>query len=491
MADSTLDAGRENINMMDSGKMNLRLRLLVAIANYGDTNLGFLKSIVQQYQEMPIDVDVVVFTNAPKNLGDGVKVVVGLPSKNPRSLPFAHKAHFAQNVEQYDLFIYSEDDIEVTIGNIQAFLHITPQLESDEIAGHLRYEFDRSGAMSLPDVHGAFYWKAESVRRRGTHTVAEFTNEHAGFYILTQAQLRRAIASGGFLVGPCDGRYGMLETAATDPYTGCGFRKVICISALKDFLVHHMSNRYVGQLGLPILSFEDQIKTLMDIGAGQHPAKTLLKWESKMLHGRWSKSYYEKPASELLAMVPANAKAILSIGCGWGDTEDELKQRGAEVIALPLDSVIGAVAAARGIKVIYGTWDECLSSWDGRRFDCVLMRDLLHLQANPGQLIEQCSRLVKNGGTLVLAGPNFSRVPWFIKRLFGIGDFRKLKSFDLSGITVCGPESLARPIRNAGLRISRAGWFNHEIHQGALRGRRISLGKLTAREWVLQAQRDL
>ena len=53
----------------------------------------------------------------------------------------------------------------------------------------------------------------------------------------------------------------MLETAATDPYTSCGLRKMICISHLEQFLIHHMSNRYSGQMGLLLSPFEEQLET--------------------------------------------------------------------------------------------------------------------------------------------------------------------------------------------------------------------------------------
>ena len=104
---------------------------------------------------MTMEVDVIVVSEAPKDLGPEVKVIVGLPSPNPWSLPFAHKAVFAQNVDRYDLFIYSEDDMYVTEENIQAFLRATPQLEPREIAGYLRYEIGQSGVWSLPETaHG-------------------------------------------------------------------------------------------------------------------------------------------------------------------------------------------------------------------------------------------------------------------------------------------------------------------------------------------------
>jgi 2-polyprenyl-3-methyl-5-hydroxy-6-metoxy-1,4-benzoquinol methylase len=467
-----------------------KLRVLVAIASYGEKNLEFLKQIIQTYRGMAMEVEVVVPSEAPKDLGAEVNVVVGLPSKNPWSLPFAHKTIFAQNADKYDLFIYSEDDIGVTELNIQAFLEASSKLEPDEIPGYLRYEVCPDGTKLLTDVHGSFHWDAHSVRQRGKYTIAGFTNEHAGFYILTQSQLKRAIASGGFLKQPCEGRYGLPETAATDPYTSCGFRKVICISALEDFLIRHMSNLYVNRHGVSLSSFKEQVQTLINIRDGTHPASTLCKAESKFLHCNWSKNHYENPSEEVLSLATDDAKTILSIGCGWGATENRLKQRGAQVTALPLDSVIGAAAARLGIEVIYGTLEECLTNLQGRRFDCVLISNLLHLQSDPGFVLEQCSQFVAIGGTLMIVGPNFKRLPVLIKRALGRGDYRKLRSFDQSGISACGPGSLAKYIRRAGLRRDIVRWWHEPGVRTGWAAYKKHLGWLTAENWIIRARRE-
>jgi len=478
-----------DVSMVYSGQNEQKLRLLVAIASYGEKNIGFLKQIIQRYRSMAIEVDLVVLSDAPKALGAGVKVVVGLPSSNPWSLPFAHKAIFAQNVDRYDLFVYSEDDMEITQENIRAFLRIQDVLQPDEIAGYLRYEIGPRKTIFLPDVHDSFHWKPESVRRRGACTIAEFTNEHTGFYILTQAQLRRAIASGGFLQSPYDGRYGLPETAATDPYTSCGFRKVICIciSTLDDFLIHHMSNRYVGQVGLPLSAFKEQVQTLMEICDGTHPASTLCKVESKFLHCKWSKNYYENPSEEVLNLVSDDVKTILSIGCGWGATENRLKQRGAEITALPLDSVIGAAAARLGIEVIHGTLEECLTNLEGRRFDCVLISNLLHLQPNPIEVLQRCSQFVREGGTLVVCNPNFGRIPVMLRRAFGMGDYKKLRSFSLGGINPYGMNLMKRQLKRLGFRTVAVQWFDRTPSRNLVAIRRY-LGRFMAADWILKAR---
>jgi 2-polyprenyl-3-methyl-5-hydroxy-6-metoxy-1,4-benzoquinol methylase len=475
------------MNATPSESTARRLRLLVVIASFGTKNLELLRRIIRNYQNLSMATDIVVVSEAPKELGPQVKVLVGLPTSDPWSLPFAHKPVFAQEVEHYDLFAYSEDDMDVTENNLQAFLRATPQLAPDEIAGYLRYEEDKAGDWSLPDAHGPFHWKPESVAQRGECTVAEFTNEHAAFYLLTQAQLKRAIASGGLLSGPRQGRYDMACTAATDPYTSCGFRKVICISALKDFLIHHASNRYAGQLGTPLSVVEQQVQTQMAIAKGAHPATTLCQAESGLLRGRWSKSYYEQPSEDLLELVPANAKQILSIGCGSGATEAALKQRGAQVFAAPLDSIIGADAARRGIDIVYGSLSDCFRTLEGRKFDCVLMTNLLHLLPNPKQVLRQCSDLVAPGGAFVLSGPNFNSLRLLAKRALGSGDYRKLRAFDEGGINVLGPSIVAGALKDSRLRVSVVRWPNG-ASTGQANGLEIPLSRFKAESWIFQAR---
>jgi hypothetical protein len=75
------------------------LRMLVVIARFGQKNIGLLKRVIDQYRRMPLKVDVVVVSNDHKELGADVRVVVGLPTKNPWSLPFAHKAIFVENLD--------------------------------------------------------------------------------------------------------------------------------------------------------------------------------------------------------------------------------------------------------------------------------------------------------------------------------------------------------------------------------------------------------
>lgn len=458
-----------------------RLEMLVAIASYGDRNLRLLQEVIRRYREMSVLAHIVVLSNAPKELGPDVEVVVGLPAKNPWSLPFAHKRVFADRVDDYDLFVYTEDDMALTEANVQAFLRATPVLADDEIAGFLRYEVDEAGNRHFLDAHGRYHWQPESGGRRGDYTVAQFTNEHAALYMLTRAQLKRAIASGNFLRPPYADRYDMLCTAATDPYTVCGFRKVICISALDDFVVHHLSNRYAGKWGISWEAFQAQVRIQLDIVEGRHPVSTLCHSETRMPHCEWSKSYYELPIDGMLELVPDTVRTVLSIGSGWGAAEEKLQQRGITVTLVPLDSVIGAVAEQRGMEVIYGSFDEAHATLRERRFDCALMSNLLHLVPDPEQVIKQWSRLVRPDGAFVISGPNFESLRVKTKRILSRAAYQRLRSFEASGVRVVGPRTVSRYLRGAGLERTTVRWLDSS---GSRNGK---LGVLASAQWALRA----
>ena len=462
-------------------------RILVVIACYGTKNLGFLRQIIQGYRKMDFEVDITVVSEAPKPLDDDVKVVVGLPAKNPWTLPFAHKQVFAENVDRYDLFIYSEDDIEVTEDQIRGFLRVTPYLEPSEIAGYVRYETDTAGAQILTDIHGAFHWEAGSTRRRGPYTIARLTNDHAGFCILTREQLRRAIASGGFLCGPYQGRYGLPETAATDAYTRCGFRKVVCISHFGDFLIRHMSNLYAGRHGLPLSACREQIQTLLEIGNGARSASVLCGVEPKILQCNWSKSFFERLRPEVLKMVPAEAATVLSVGAGCGETEGRLRERGLAVTVLPLDSVVGAALSKRGFQVVNGALAECARELRGRKFDCVLISHLLHLCPDPWVVLRDYAQMIGNGGVLLIAGYNFEFLPDLLKRFFGAGDYRKLRSFEESGLRPHGIGAMKKQLRSLGFRRISVAWFDDACPERKIPVSKWS-GRFLARSWAIQAR---
>lgn len=402
------------------------LRILVAIASYGRGNDRYLRRLIDEYRSMPFHVDIVVLSNIEKKPFPGIECLVGLPDRNPWSLPFAHKRLFADRANRYDMFIYSEDDILITETNIQAFMEVTPLLKSDEIAGFLRIEKAAEGKKSYPDMHGFFHWDPQSIRTRGDYVLARCTNEHAACYILTKSQLRMAISSGGFLVGMHEEKYDLLCTAATDPYTQCGMIKLIPVSNVDDFCVHHMSNKYVDKMGIDETEMQKQIAAILRIAREAKPQHSLFNAETELPRALYSKDYYEPIDHAAIDMIPKAVRSVLSIGCGWGATERTLVQHGLRVVAVPLDQIISTSAAADGVDMVSG--NDLRGIADGLRqekFDCVLCLNILHICENPTTLLTMLGDCLAPGSKIVIRSPNMLSIRG-LRNLLRDATFRRL-----------------------------------------------------------------
>jgi SAM-dependent methyltransferase len=410
------------------------MKILVAIASYGMANDQYLLRLIQEYRSMDHDVDIVVLSNLHKTLDPDIEVMVGLPTKNPRSLPFAHKKLFVERMDHYDLFIYSEDDTLITEQNIEAFLSVTPLLPKHQIAGFLRTETNTEGKLYFSTVHSYYHWEPSSIHAIGPYTFAYFTNEHSACFLLTREQLRNAIASGGFLVPPHQGKYGLLETAATDPYTQCGFQKLICISHLQDFTVRHLPNKYLNKLGLESTEFNRQIDALLRLQRSQYPPPKLLNVETKLINQKWSKSYYEDSRLDMLAVLPDDVQRVLSIGCGWGATEAALIKKGIRVVGLPLDPVIAACAEAKGVEIVGGDLKTARCKLDNRRFDAIILPNILHVVRDPIDVLSTYTDLLTAQGRVVIGVPNFSYLPTRWKRIRHAAQYKSLGNYDRAGL---------------------------------------------------------
>lgn len=465
-----------------AGRKGKKMRTLVVIANYGQANQHYLFRVLEEYRRMPYEVDLVVVSDVPKDLGPDVRVIVGLPDSNPWSLPFAHKKVLAERRNDYDLFIYSEDDVLVTKRNIDAFLKMTEVLPQDELAGFLRVETNDEGKVYFIDSHSHYHWQPGSVRDRGEDTFAFFTNEHAGLYMLNREQLQRAVESGGFLVKPHEELYNLPETAATDPYTQCGFRKMICLSRLGDVTVSHLPNKkHKGRPYAEKSEFCRQIEMLLEVQKEGQWRSTLCEANPKVGRGKWSKSYYEtydpfsdpETIPDIRSHIPPQARSVLSIGCGWGAIEGELARKGVRVVGVPMDPVIAACAQAKGIEVVQGDFQNARKALSTDRFDCILISYILHLVRDPAFIVSSFAELLSSDGCMVVAAPNFVWPTLLWKRIWRDQRYQDLGNYDKTGIHLTTKRLISRWLQDCDLKVGKTVDFTS---QRAKLANRFSLG---------------
>jgi 2-polyprenyl-3-methyl-5-hydroxy-6-metoxy-1,4-benzoquinol methylase len=467
-----------------------KTRVLVAIASYGTGNDPFLARVIHEYRSMRYSVNIIVLSNIQKATDKDVELIVGLPTNNPRSLPFAHKQVLADHINDYDLFIYSEDDTLISEKNIDAFLEVTQVLPEEEIAGFMRSETAEDGTRHFCDVHGPFHWEPTSVKQRKTYTFAHFTNEHAACFALTRWQLQRAISSGQFLVGPHHGKYDILESAATDPYTQCGFKKVIPISHFDDFVIAHLPNKYIGKLGLKESEFRVQIETLLSIGRNGIVPYSLFETETKLTGAAYSKDYYEPVNAKVVSAIPRRAQSVLSLGCGWGATETWLAKKGLRVVAVPLDPIIAGDSEVRGLQIVKGSFESVRQKLEGERFDCLLLSNVLQFVKDPTETLSRFASLLANNSVAVAVVPNFMRAAKVRESVLGEGGYNDLDGFEKTGVHATSRPVIRKWFRDAGLRNE---WVVNVVSGRAQKASRITLGladRFLASEFIAVGRRN-
>jgi 2-polyprenyl-3-methyl-5-hydroxy-6-metoxy-1,4-benzoquinol methylase len=423
-------------------------------------------------------VDFVVLSNIPKDLGADVEVVVGAPTSDPWSLPFGYKTIFADRVDRYDLFIYSEDDTLITERNIDAFVRVTGILPAQYIAGFLRYETYGEGKKFYSTMHAHYNWDPNSVLKIGNHTFAHYTNEHSACFILTREQLKSSIASGGFLQPARHGRYDMLCTAATDPYTQCGMKKVVCVSLFDEFCLHHLPNVYGGRIGVAAEVAHREIERLKALPDSATMRGPLFTTSTGLESAAWNTIYHGPVRHDILSLVPKEARRVLSVGCGCGSTESELIKKGIEVTGIPLDCVIQVTAEAKGVRTVPPDFSAARQALRGQHFDCILFPDVLHHLPDPVSVLTTFSDFLAENATVIISVPNFRHASIIRGRLRG--EFKGIKlndarSFDRYGLHFTAPRMLRSWLKQCGLQVGQTRWGIEPRHKWL---GRLALGRL-------------
>lgn len=430
----------------------MTIKVLVAIAHYGTKNRVHAARLVEEYLSMPFEVEIVVLCESAKGFGPHVSELVGLPTKDPWSLPFGHRKLFIDNADNYDLFIYTEDDTLIREANVRAYLLGSASLPADMLPGFIRYECFPDGTRRYPDIHGPFHWVPGSVGRSGDYVYADFSNDHSACYMLTRDQLRRAIDSGGFGTAPHRGRYDLSCAAATDPYTQCGFRRVVCISHIQDFELHHLPNAYLNRIGLGETEYRLQLGALFEILDGKRSDGELFSTEKKLPTPEWDKCYYESCRDELLQYVSSGASRILTVGGGAGATELNLIQRGIRVTTMPLDAVVSRHMEGSGVRLLPPNFALAFEALADEQFDAILVPDVLQHLQSPVDILARLGHHLNAQGLLVGSVPNLGSIRRLAGGLARHGKWSGLdRDFENTGLQCTSAHGTVQWLEESGL----------------------------------------
>lgn len=220
--------------------------ILAVLVNYGTEQLNYLQQVVTELKSFKkYNITVVVHSNIPLDEIEGIDQTIVLELDNYQLLPMTCRQMIDQNADNFDLFIWSENDHLWKEHHVDRYLEYIKILPENRIAGLIQYEEDHTGRY-YPAYHAHYDWDYKSVEEFGGKKFAHFTNVHQASFILTKEQLAKIRAEKDFTQFFSNDHYSVKCKTNTDIYQYAGMKKVICISDFEDNLIHHLPNIYIN-----------------------------------------------------------------------------------------------------------------------------------------------------------------------------------------------------------------------------------------------------
>ena len=231
--------------------------ILISIPHYGSKNRKYLFESLTElnlFKKYKLDIHIYCTDKVNFDEFDNLYITQHIFNKNIGvNLTHQHKKLFLNHINDYDYFMYLEDDVLIKESTIDSFIEEQNSLPFPFICGFLRYELKENNQYKfLCDCH-----PCHSVHRNGFNVVKsnylinnkkyfEPYNIHQASYILTK-NIFHEISKEKYL-DEYNNYVGILEGAASNVYYNMGLIKVIPRENLDKLLIRHIPNTYVQKL---------------------------------------------------------------------------------------------------------------------------------------------------------------------------------------------------------------------------------------------------
>ena len=219
-------------------------KILAVLVNYGEEQLNYLEQVVQELKSFKkYNVTVIVNSNIKLDISDIDHVNV-VELNDYQLLPLTCKQVLWHYRDDFDIFLFGENDHLFKEHHIDKYLEYTSILPENRIAGLIQYEENETGRY-YPAYHAHYDWDYNNVEEYAGKKFAHFTNIHQATFIITKDQLDKIGEMYDFTQFFGVSHYSVKCKVNTDIYQFCGMKKMICISDFEDNLIHHLPNVYI------------------------------------------------------------------------------------------------------------------------------------------------------------------------------------------------------------------------------------------------------
>lgn len=219
------------------------MRLLVCVAfHYSPDRVKYLTEVIQGFTKYEIEVNIIIDTNIyqPPLLLSNIGIITHDNLQHPFHLTSFHRQHFKAFVNDYDYFMYIEDDILLPWEAFKNYIDNFPLLWSKNyVPSFIRIE-EAEGVQYVSDVVKKQTLNIIEIGgKQFTHL--QFPNDYHGFWIMPQKELKESMTADFTKLS--DSREGNAM------FAGWGLGKTTLVE-IKDNLIsplcysYHLPNNY-------------------------------------------------------------------------------------------------------------------------------------------------------------------------------------------------------------------------------------------------------
>lgn len=158
----------------------------------------------------------------------------------------------------------------------------------------------------------------------------------------------------------------------------------------------------------------------------------------------------------LLVELVGRDRQVLDIGCSTGYLGEALAARGCVVDGVEKDPEAAELARARmnEVLVVDLDRDDLLGALGDRRYDCIVLADVLEHLTDPQHVLKSAVELLNPDGDVVISVPNVTHGSLRLALLHGRWDYRDTGLLDRTHIHFFTQQSIVDLIHEAGLAVA-------------------------------------
>lgn len=233
------------------------MKILISISTYGEKNNKYLNQVIDEYKSFKkYDTDIIVNGTIPLERKD----ITFVTHKNPKNTAYFHRKEFFEKQDDYDFFLFSENDMLIFEDSIDLYAQYENKLPENYCLGFLRFENTPEKVKYLIDlwlnVHGYDFIKNQCISIND-ESFFIVTNPFQSSYILSRKKLKYVIKNSNYLTTGDEFASEVIESASSGIFTDWGFQtgvinKVIPLSkdSIKKCFIEHLPGNHCNPPGI-------------------------------------------------------------------------------------------------------------------------------------------------------------------------------------------------------------------------------------------------